>query len=181
MRYSIVFTRKLHLVARAIMWFTRSEISHVLVRQLGDGADYALEAVHPRVRVQWYDVVLRNRATVINELEVVWPEERLEAAWRKTCYERLDLKYGWRTMVGDAYVYVRYWLTGKKARNPFPAPWQDVCSELTLTFLMEAGVPGLEELDEVFVAPSDPDPDNPGLLQAALARPDVFRELTVAG
>jgi hypothetical protein len=179
-RYSVVFTRKLHFVARMIMWFTKSGISHVMIRQKGYGADYALEAVHPKIRVQWYDVVLRNKATVITELEVVWPEEKLEAAWRKACYERLDLKYGWKTMIGDAYVYIRYWLTGKKAKNPFPAPWQDVCSELTLTFLLEAGIPGLEGLDRVFVAPSDPNPDNPGLLQVMLKHPDVFKELSPA-
>lgn len=181
MKYIVGFSRKLHLVARAIMWFTRSNISHVYIRQDDSNglADYVLEATHRGVNIQWYGVFKRNKAIIVREFEVDWDEEKLNAAWAQVCYERLNLRYGWLTLVGHAYVYIVFWLTKKWVKNPFPAPWKDHCAELTLSWILKAGIPGFAHINPDTPAPSDGYSGNSGLLQAILDQPEIFKELQV--
>lgn len=176
-RYVVGFSRKRHFFARSIMWFTKSEVSHCYIRQIGEGTDYVLEANHRGVNLQWHDVFKREGAIVVAEFEVHYPSNQLDEAWAGVCYDRLNLPYGWGTIVGDAYVYFRYWLTRKRVKNPFGAPWQDVCSELVLAWILKAEIPGFDDLDRVFVAPSDPNIESPGLLEVTLKYPEVFRAL----
>lgn len=181
MTYIVGFSRKMHLLAKAVMFFTRSDISHVYIRQEGeDGVDYVLESTHRGVNLQWHPVFLRNEAIVVHEYAVDFPVVKLNEAWAKVCCERLNRSYGWLTLLGDAYIYVRFWITGKWSKNPFGAPWKDVCSELTLAWILDAGIPGFEELDPVSVAPSDTYSGKPGILQVVQGCPEIFKTLPLS-
>jgi len=178
MRYIVGFSRKLHLVGRAIMFFTRSNISHVYLRQEGDeGVDYVLDSAYPAVRLQWHEVWKRNKPIVVHEFAVEWNEAELTRAWAETCYQRLNLRYGVITLLGDAMVYLVFWLTKRWIWNPFHAPHKDVCSELVLGWLLRTGIPGFDGLNPNTIAPSDAYSGQDGILEAIRRNPDVFREL----
>ena len=170
-RYIVGFSRQKHIFAKAIMWFTRSNVSHVYIRQESEAGRYVLESRAKGVRLEWCG----DPGTVVQEFEV--DHVGLDRAWAQVCSVRLNRAYGWSTIVGDAYVYAILWLTGKWVTNPFPAPYQDVCSELVLAWILHAGIPGFDGLDRVSIAPADGRSGNPGLLEVVRDQPQVFRAI----
>ena len=154
-RYIVGYSRKTHLFARLIMWFTRSDKSHCYIRQESDGVDYVLEATSRGVNNQWHSVFLRDGAHVVVEFEVLVDVEVLDEAWSVTQYDKLNQPYSWAQIVGDAWVIFVKKITGKLIRNPLGQPWKDVCSELVLYFVRKAGIVGYERLDLETVSPED--------------------------
>jgi hypothetical protein len=167
-RYLIGFSRKHHFFARAIMWFTRSDLSHCYIRQVGDGVDYVLEADSHGVNLDWRSVFLRDGSLVMREYEIAGSATvALDRAWAKVCYERLGRPYSYMQILGDAIQITWKAITGRTIRNPFGQPWADVCSELALQWLLAIPVHGFEDFDPGIVSPEDLD-------QRAQAMPAYF-------
>lgn len=155
-RYILGFSRKTHFFARAIQWFTRSDLSHCYVRQVDGGVDYVLEASSHGVSLQWRSVFLRDGAIVMREYEVVGVDrDALDAAWAQVCYQRLNRPYSYLQILGDAVVITRKALTGRTTRNPFSQAGADVCSELSLAWILAIPIGGFDDLDSDTVAPDE--------------------------
>lgn len=165
MLYMIGFSRKSHFFARAIRWFTASEFSHTYIRQIGHGCDYVLEANHRGVNIQAYSVFLRDGASNIEEFRVM--TDGLDEAWGRTLIRRLNRRYSYMQIIGDAIV-IALGRAGIRTRNPFAEPRRDVCSELVLAWLRAADAPGLDGLELATVTPE-------ALYRCALAQPDTYR------
>jgi hypothetical protein len=154
--YILGFSRKYHFMARAIMWFTRSEYSHCYVRQVDDGVDYVLEADSHGVNIQWFSVFHRDGSTIMREYEVIGIDiESLDRAWATVCYERLNRPYSYMQILGDAIVIAWRVITKRRIANPFGQPWADVCSELALQWLLAVPVKGFDKFDPGTVTPEE--------------------------
>jgi len=159
MKLIVGFSRKYHLLAKLIMFFTKSNISHSYARlEFRPGHDYLLEATGSRgwgVHVTWGRYWRTLGHTVVAEYTLDLPEERLKEAWETVCNERVGKPYGWLQLVGDAYVIAIECIFKKRVRNPFGLPWTDVCSETLLALIKAAGVEGFDHLDPETVTAED--------------------------
>ena len=152
--YRVGFSRKNHLFARAIRFFTNSQASHCYLRKITPDADIVFESTGKGASMRPYSVFLAHGPEVLAEYRIRLATFTLDRAWDHIAERFVDTPYAVWQIVGDAYCETAEALTGKRPKNPL-AQKATVCSELVLLFLRRARIPKFDRFNANTVTPED--------------------------
>jgi hypothetical protein len=163
----IVFTTSDSLFSRAIRWFTRSSVSHVLLHVY----DYfTFEAGGLSVHIRpWHEV--KNVVAVFRIRPEAVPTHIVDECIQESMRQH-GKGYDWLGILGFAYCIFMERFFGKDLQNPFAQQSSYWCSELVAYFLNKVN----QHQDiGMRLRPDDFSPED--LILLLRSRPDVFEEI----
>ena len=131
----IGFTEGRGLFSKLIKFFGDAPISHCLIGFLDE---FVIEAVHPVVKVSRFSKYKKKAKRVEFYRIKCFTDFALTPKILSLMKRYLDVPYGWKQIIGYAWVIAKKVWTGRYVKNPFEkGPDEIICAEFLLYFLRD--------------------------------------------